>query len=234
MTVDHIRGTVYATTIIMMVMMTITPARVKPDSLDLPALVRGSIESIAGGLAVYVVNAGSGRVRGCRGIGRHRIRIGGIGRVLHFLPVGLARDRIFRNAAEVVLLRERLQSLGVLLLVGVIVVDRFAHLEEVVVQGGLAGLLLRILHVRYGHGSQNADDRDHDDQFDEREAGLVLFAAFHGCLGVVSGQWSVASRYRAFFCPLAADHWPLLITIRCNAFCRRGRARLISSESRRH
>src|SRR5947209_2031958 len=148
MTVDHIRGTVYATTIIMMVMMTMTPASVKPASVDLPALVRGSIESIAGGLAVYVVDARHGAVRRCGGVGRHRIGIGRIGRVLHFLPIRLAGERIFRNAAEVVFLRERLQALRVFLFVGVIVIDRFAHLEEVVAQGGFARLLLRIFDVR--------------------------------------------------------------------------------------
>src|SRR5258708_1793948 len=138
MTVDHIRGTVYATTIIMIVMITMTPARVKPDWPDLPALERSPIESIAGRLAVYFVNARNRVFCRCRGIGRHRIRVGGVGRVLHFLPVRLARDRILRNGAEVMIMRKRLKAFGIFLFVRVVVVDRFAHLEQVVAQRGLA------------------------------------------------------------------------------------------------
>src|SRR6476646_10319980 len=107
-TVDHIRGTVYATKIIMMVMMTMTPARVNPDSADLPGLVGSPIESIADCLAVYVVDARSRVFRRRGGIGRHRVGVGRVGRVLYFFPIRLAGDRILGNAAEVMLLRKRL------------------------------------------------------------------------------------------------------------------------------
>src|SRR5438270_8456258 len=107
----------------MMVMITRTPASVKPDSLDLPALVRSAIESIAGSLAVYVVDAGNDVFRRRGRIGRNGVRVRRIGRVLHFLPVRLHRDGILGHGAEVVLLRERLQAFGILLFVGVVVVD---------------------------------------------------------------------------------------------------------------
>src|SRR5258706_13014791 len=138
----------------MMVMITMTPARVRPDwevtrlrglvvsrcsigrsprdratpqprNRDSPALVRGAIESIAGGLTVYVVDAGGGVVGSRCRIGRHRVRIGGIGSVLHLFPVGLAGHRVLGDVAQIVLLLERLQALGIFLLVGVVVVDRF-------------------------------------------------------------------------------------------------------------
>src|ERR1041385_335700 len=120
MTVDHIRGTVYATMIIMRVMMTMTPASVKPDSPDLPGLVGSPIESIAGGLAVYFVDARR-RVFRCRGgIGRHRVGVRRVGRVLYFFPIRLAGHRVFGNAAEVMFRHECLETLRILLLVGIV------------------------------------------------------------------------------------------------------------------
>src|SRR3954471_14916754 len=140
----------------MMVMITMRAARVKPASAVarlrgcavswcwfagtprdrvLPALVRSAIESIAGSLGVYVVDAGGGVLR-CGGrISGYRIRIGRIGSVLHFFPIRPAGDRVLRDVAQVMLLLERLEALRVLLLVGVVVVDRLAHLEEVVAEG---------------------------------------------------------------------------------------------------
>ena len=53
-------------------------------------------------------------------------------------------------------------------------------------EGRLACLRLRPLDVRDRDSGEDADDRDDDDQFDERKAGL-LFASFHGVS--VVGQW---------------------------------------------
>src|SRR3954471_15826798 len=158
----------------MMVMITMTAARVKPCcDRALPALVRCAIESIAGGLAVYVVDAGGGVVGRCRRIGGDGGWIGGIGSVLHFLPVGLAGHRILGDLAEIVLLLKGLQALGILLLIGVVVVDRFAHLEQVVAQRRFTRFGLSPFDVGNRHGREDADDRDDDDQLDQGEAGLL-------------------------------------------------------------
>src|SRR3954471_17963937 len=105
----------------MIVMITMTPARVKPDWFGLPALVRGAIESIAGSLAVHVINTGSGIVRRRRGIGENCVGIGRVRRVLDFVPIRLAGDRVLGNAAQVMLLRKRLETFRVLLVIRVIV-----------------------------------------------------------------------------------------------------------------
>src|SRR3954447_14548174 len=101
----------------MIVMITMTPARVKPDWRGLPGLVRSPIESIARRLAVYVVDAGSGVFRRRRWIGRYCVGVGGVGRVLHFLPIRLHGDGVLGDPAQVMLLRKRLETLRVLLVV---------------------------------------------------------------------------------------------------------------------
>src|SRR6202051_2108981 len=193
----------------MMVMITMTPARVNPDSAVTrlrsrlasgpsdaprlrdratwnlcgrisPALVKGAVEPLAGSLAVYVVDARGGVVVLRGRIGGGRIRVRWIGSVLHFLPIGLSGDRVFGDVAQVVLLLQRLQALGVLLLVRVVVVERFPKFEEVVAQRRLARLGLRPFDVGDGDGGEDADDRDDDDQLDEGEAGLLSIALFHG------------------------------------------------------
>src|SRR5437867_9735077 len=117
----------------MIVMMTITPARVNPRSPSLPGSVWRAIESGAGSGAMNVVNAGRGDLRAVSA-GVERCGIVGIGRLLHFFPIRAPGHGVFRNFAKVVILLQRLQALGILLLVGVEVVDCFAHLEEVVAQ----------------------------------------------------------------------------------------------------
>src|SRR6266852_3636360 len=93
--IDHARGTVYATTIIMRVMMTIRAARVNPRSLLRIVLVRCSIEAVPRRGAANVDDArrGGGLVAGSVDSGG----IVRIGRSLHFFPVAALRDRIFRS-----------------------------------------------------------------------------------------------------------------------------------------
>src|SRR6266540_4835358 len=107
--------------------MTISAASVKPCSLRLPRVERRSIESIPGSLALYVDDARlAGGAEGGR-IDRHRRRVAGaagrVGRGLHFLPIRLLRERVLRDIAQVVVRLQRGQAVGILLLVGVVVVD---------------------------------------------------------------------------------------------------------------
>src|SRR5438309_11547389 len=115
----------------MIVRSTITPARVKPRSRCLPILVGRSIETVSGGGAVHVIDAGrAGGIVGRR-LGGGIVRIGAL---LDFLPVGLSGHRIFGEVTKIAIRLQSLQAVGILLFVGVIVVDRFAHLMEVVLQ----------------------------------------------------------------------------------------------------
>src|SRR5207249_4964701 len=94
MTADHCRGTVYATKIIMMLMITMRLARVNPR-WRLPLSVWSAIESHSGCAAANVDDPGGRRL----GAGAGRVDRGWIGRIggsLHFFPIGAPRNRIFR------------------------------------------------------------------------------------------------------------------------------------------
>ena len=67
-------------------------------------------------------------------------------------------------------LLEREQAVRILLLVGEVVIDGLAHLEEIVLERRLARLLLRVSNIGNGHSGQDADDGDDHDQLDQREA----------------------------------------------------------------
>src|SRR5438105_2383635 len=132
----------------MIVRMTIKPASVKPRSdsvedrrprlsgqawrlfstgrLQIPII--HMVQRLPDRFALYVEDAWSL-------IGVVGIRVGGfigvLRVVLDLLPIGLLRDRIGRDLAQVIG-NELVEIVWIALLVGVEVVDRFAHLREVV------------------------------------------------------------------------------------------------------
>src|SRR3954463_2346516 len=170
--IDHCRGTVYATKTAMTVMMTSTPARVKPDCGFAGSWARGLVGSWAVSprarapscpvlqlIVRHIVRRLPLRpalhvddARRCafiRFLGLGRIgsgRVFGAGIVLDGVPVIALRDRILRNRAEVV--RHELLQIGrELLLVGVVVIDRLAHLVQVGAQRRFLRLLLRAADI---------------------------------------------------------------------------------------
>src|SRR5438132_690534 len=66
---------------------------------------------------------------------------------------------------------EVLARAGEALVSGLEVEARQAQLLHVVLAGGPRGRLAGLLHRGQDHGDQDANDRDHDQQLDQREAG---------------------------------------------------------------
>ena len=76
------------------------------------------------------------------------------------------------DGPQVPLLQQGLQGLGVLALVGVVLVDAVAELEQVLAKHRLLGLDDGGLVVRQRDGGQDRDERHHRDQLEEREPPL--------------------------------------------------------------
>jgi len=103
-----------------------------------------------------------------------RIRLG-----RHRLPcLDALGEGIDRNLSDVAVGHERLEIRGILPFVGVVLVDRIAHLEEIFLQHGLIGPDHAVLVLRHPHRRQDDDEQDDDQQLDHREA-----AGFSGAAG---------------------------------------------------
>ncbi len=70
-------------------------------------------------------------------------------------------------------------DISIFLFIGIVIVDRFSHLVQIVTQRRFACFLLRPLDVGDRDAGENADDRDDDDQLDERKAALLLPDSHH-------------------------------------------------------
>src|SRR5581483_6183142 len=119
----------------MIVRMTRTPASVKPCSLLRSQLVvRHIVERLSLGLALHIDDAAAALIVCLLRLGwLGRGIVLGAGLILNRVPVRGLRDGIGGDPAEV-MRNEILQIAGKLLLVGVVVVDRLAHLMQISAQ----------------------------------------------------------------------------------------------------
>src|ERR1700730_2536040 len=108
-------------------------------------------------------------------------------------------ERIDRHLADITLLDEHRQGLRVFVEIGIVFVDRLTEHRQVMLQHRFARALQRAEIPRYGEAQQGADDRHHDEQLDQGEAGLrVIRPPRHR-------EFLYQSRYATPFNPFAVD-----------------------------
>src|SRR5258708_2032299 len=81
------------------------------------------------------------------------------------------RNRVRRNASQILFLDEVLEAVRILAAVSVVLVDRDAHLREVLLEHCLLRLVRAVKVARHSDRQQQRNDRHDDYKLDECETG---------------------------------------------------------------